>query len=63
PVAVIENGTRPDQKILKGALSDLGRLVAEGGVAGPAVLVIGEVAALANGETLVELAASSRSAA
>ncbi len=63
PAAVIENGTRPDQKILKGALADLGRLVAEGGVAGPALLVVGEVAALADGETLAEFASAARSAA
>jgi uroporphyrin-III C-methyltransferase/precorrin-2 dehydrogenase/sirohydrochlorin ferrochelatase len=63
PVAVIENGTRADQKILKGSLSELGRLVSDGGVAGPAILVIGEVAAKANGVLLDEIEPALRSAA
>lgn len=63
PVAVIENGTRADQKILKGNLSELGRLVSDGGVAGPAILVIGEVAAKANGVLLDDITPALRSAA
>jgi uroporphyrin-III C-methyltransferase/precorrin-2 dehydrogenase/sirohydrochlorin ferrochelatase len=63
PAAVIENGTRPDQKIIKGTLADLGRLVAEGAVTGPALLVVGEVAALADGLTLADFASAARSAA
>ena len=46
PVAVIENGTLPTQRVVTGALRDLGPLVAERGIAGPAALVIGEVAGL-----------------
>ncbi len=61
PVAIIENGTRPEQRILKGALRDLGRLASA--VEGPALLVIGEVAALANGARLDELRVQLRSAA
>lgn len=52
PVAVIENGTLPNQKILKGGLAGLGDLVEQGRVAGPALLVIGEVAALADAGAL-----------
>ncbi len=63
PVAVIENGTRADQKILKGNLSELGRLVSEGAVEGPAILVIGDVAAKANGVLLSEIEPALRSAA
>ncbi|MDZ7629601.1 MAG: siroheme synthase CysG [Parvularculaceae bacterium] len=63
PVAVIENGTRPDQKILKGALHQLSRIVRDGGVAGPAILVIGDVAAKANGALIDDLAPAFRSAA
>lgn len=55
PVAVIENGTRDNQKIVKGTLGELGRLIEIGGIKGPALLVIGEVAALADGETLTAL--------
>jgi uroporphyrin-III C-methyltransferase/precorrin-2 dehydrogenase/sirohydrochlorin ferrochelatase len=56
PVAVIENGTLPNQKILKGALSDLGALIERGGVKGPALLVVGEVAALADARSLEDIA-------
>ncbi len=63
PVAVIEKGTTANEKILKGRLSDLGELVIAGGVEGPALLVIGEVAAKANGVLLEELAAAERRAA
>lgn len=63
PVAVIENGTRADQKIIKGKLGDLAALVRDGGVQGPALLVIGEVAALANGQELYALMNEQRRAA
>ena len=48
PVAIIENGSRPDQRIVKGTLADLGYLVDGHEIKGPAVLVIGDVAALAD---------------
>ncbi|MEO0398400.1 MAG: siroheme synthase CysG [Pseudomonadota bacterium] len=57
PVAVIEKGTRADEKILVGTLGDLARLVEEGGIVGPALLVIGSVAALATPTELVDLTA------
>ncbi len=60
PVAVIENGTRENQKILKGTLGELSLLVDRGGVTGPALLVIGEVTALADGETLISIASRER---
>lgn len=47
PVAVIENGSRPDQRAFKGRLDDLGALVARMDLSGPALLFIGETAALA----------------
>ncbi|MEO1241071.1 MAG: siroheme synthase CysG [Pseudomonadota bacterium] len=55
PVAVIENGTRENEIIVKGTLVELPMLIAAGGVKGPALLVIGEVAALADGATLQSL--------
>jgi len=55
PVAVIENGTRPEQIIVKGALGELPALIGRAGVKGPALLVIGEVAAMADGDTLSQL--------
>ena len=48
PVAVIENGTLPTQRVVTGTLRDLGLLITERGIAGPAALVIGEVARLAD---------------
>ena len=48
PVAVIENGTLPNQRAVYGRLSGLGWLVRQSGIAGPALIVIGRVAALAD---------------
>jgi len=44
PVAVIENATRPDQRVLRSLLADLGDLVARMAVESPALIVVGEVA-------------------
>ena len=44
PVAVIENGTRPDEKVARGELGNLPNLIRDAGIAGPAILIIGEVA-------------------
>lgn len=49
PVAVIENGTHPGQVAAYGALGDLADVIQTAGIEGPAVLVIGEVAALGVG--------------
>jgi uroporphyrin-III C-methyltransferase/precorrin-2 dehydrogenase/sirohydrochlorin ferrochelatase len=43
PVAIIENGTLPTQRVMTGSLRDLGALVAERGIEGPAAIVIGDV--------------------
>jgi uroporphyrin-III C-methyltransferase/precorrin-2 dehydrogenase/sirohydrochlorin ferrochelatase len=48
PVAVIENGTRATQRTVLGRLGALGELVAESGIAGPAIIIIGAVARLAD---------------
>jgi uroporphyrin-III C-methyltransferase/precorrin-2 dehydrogenase/sirohydrochlorin ferrochelatase len=48
PVAVIENGTRADQRVLTASLGGLGALVRDAAIKGPALLVVGEVAALAD---------------
>jgi uroporphyrin-III C-methyltransferase/precorrin-2 dehydrogenase/sirohydrochlorin ferrochelatase len=49
PVAIIENGTRPDERVSTGRLSDLARLAVphSRGDAGPSLIVVGDVAALA----------------
>lgn len=46
PVAVIENGTRPGEVLAHGRLGVLSEIIAEAGVTGPAIVIIGEVAAL-----------------
>lgn len=54
PVAIVENGTRPDQRISTGRLGDLARLAAvhsRGGAAGPSLIIVGDVAAYAAVET------------
>lgn len=48
PVAVIENGTLPAQKTVTGALEDLPALMDTNDITGPALLVVGAVAALDN---------------
>ncbi|UUX49906.1 siroheme synthase CysG [Nisaea acidiphila] len=51
PVAVIEKATLPEQRVLKASLGNLANLVEEQRVEAPALIVIGDVAALAEGET------------
>ncbi|MDZ5648821.1 siroheme synthase CysG [Nitrospirillum sp. BR 11828] len=46
PVAVIENGTRPDQTLIVGTLDRLGALAA--GLTGPALILVGKVVTLAD---------------
>ena len=47
PIAVIENGTRPDQRVLTGRLAELGPIIARASIQGPALIIVGEVAARA----------------
>lgn len=46
PVAIVENGTRPDERISTGCVADLARLAAAH-LAGPSLIIVGEVAARA----------------
>ncbi len=48
PFALIENGTLPDQRTLTGVLDDLPALAAHHAIHAPALLILGEVAALAD---------------
>jgi uroporphyrin-III C-methyltransferase len=50
PVAVIENATRPEMRVLRGPLAGLATLVARQRVKSPALIVIGAVAAEAEQE-------------
>jgi uroporphyrin-III C-methyltransferase/precorrin-2 dehydrogenase/sirohydrochlorin ferrochelatase len=46
PIAIVENGTRPNQRVLSGSLSELVCLARSNHVQSPAILYIGSVAAL-----------------
>ena len=52
PVAAVSRASLPDQRIEIGRLGDLEALVRERAIAGPALIVIGEVVALADTEAL-----------
>lgn len=45
PVALIENGTLPQQRVLRGTLADMAQLAVQAGLDGPAIVIVGEVAA------------------
>ncbi len=47
PVALVENGSRPEQRVVVGSLGDIEAQAARHAVRSPALLIIGEVAALA----------------
>ncbi|MFU8830884.1 MAG: siroheme synthase CysG [Wenzhouxiangella sp.] len=46
PIAMVENGTRPNQRVVSGTLSELVRLARSNHVQSPAILYVGSVAAL-----------------
>ena len=48
PVAIINNGTRPDQKVILSDLQTMPDVINENGIKGATLLVIGQVTALAN---------------
>jgi uroporphyrin-III C-methyltransferase / precorrin-2 dehydrogenase / sirohydrochlorin ferrochelatase len=59
PVAIVENGTRPDERVVTGSLADLARLAVSPnsrGDAGPSLIIVGEVAARAVPTILPQLA-------
>lgn len=45
PVAVLENGTRPEARVVRGVLAELGAMIEREAVVSPAVIVVGAVAA------------------
>ena len=48
PVAVVENGTRPGQRVVCGTLGELSSLAHVHALQSPSLLIVGEVAGLAN---------------
>ena len=57
PVAVVENASRPNERILHGRLDSLGPLVRTAGLTGPALMFVGETAAFSLAESRSEVAA------
>ena len=54
PVAVIENGTLPEQKVARATLAGLEAALEAAGIKGPALIVVGEVARLGAASALAE---------
>jgi len=50
PIAIIEKGTTPDQRVIRGTLGQLTLLAEAHRVAAPAMLIVGEVAVLGNAQ-------------
>ncbi|MEQ1695681.1 MAG: siroheme synthase CysG [Hyphomicrobiaceae bacterium] len=46
PVAVVDNGTRPNQTVISGTIASIAQKVAEAGIKGPAMILIGSVVRL-----------------
>ncbi len=46
PITIIQNGTRPNQKIVSGRVSNISEIVRNSEISSPAIIVIGNVAAL-----------------
>jgi uroporphyrin-III C-methyltransferase/precorrin-2 dehydrogenase/sirohydrochlorin ferrochelatase len=59
PAAIIENGARPDQKVSVGTIGGLAALAARHTAGGPALMIIGKVAALADTAAYTALAKAS----
>ena len=48
PVAIVENGSRADQRVTLTTLGELDAVARDGGIRSPALVIVGEVAALAS---------------
>lgn len=63
PFAIVENGSRPEQRVVRGILSGLSRTALDSGIRSPAILFVGRTAALLpfnnTGETSDERVAQS----
>ncbi|SNS48253.1 MULTISPECIES: siroheme synthase CysG [unclassified Azospirillum] len=55
PAALVEKGTRPDQKLVVGTLEALPDLAAAHGLTGPAIIIVGSVVTLADPARITEL--------
>ncbi|MDP2062431.1 MAG: siroheme synthase CysG [Phaeovulum sp.] len=46
PVAIVDNGTRPNQRVITGTIADIAARAAEAGLKGPSMILIGSVVTL-----------------
>ena len=56
PVAVVERATLPGERVIRATLASIGEVAGAAGVAPPALLIVGEVAALASADALASMA-------
>lgn len=63
PVALVENGTRPEQRVIRGALRYIGQDAAQAGIASPALLIVGGVTEDGDVESVAHAVPASLSAA
>jgi len=54
PFAIVENGNRPEQRVVRGILSGLSRIAMDSGIRSPAILFVGRTAAALPCETTEE---------
>jgi uroporphyrin-III C-methyltransferase len=57
PVAIIQNGSLPNERVVTGRVSDIQQRVIESGIDNPAIIVVGDVAALGSAATKSNLLA------
>jgi uroporphyrin-III C-methyltransferase / precorrin-2 dehydrogenase / sirohydrochlorin ferrochelatase len=54
PFAIVENGNRPEQRVVRGILSGLSRIAFDSGIRSPAILFVGRTAAFLPDENTEE---------
>lgn len=59
-MAVIQNGTRPDEKSVIGQVWEMPSLVKENNIGTPAIMILGEVVALHPGYTMEYLRSNNK---
>lgn len=58
PIAIIQNGTMPNEKIIKGAISTIMALAKDAQISSPAIIIIGETVRLSEKSWLPQLASN-----
>ena len=58
PVAIVQNGSRPDEKLGLGTVSTISEVVKEKGLSSPAIIIVGEIVRAAKKEEFANLVSS-----